>query len=55
MSSAMVSFNDSILSIAKRLGVQTEEKVVLLLTMALNNGVLNTGEVTKRGGRRTKI
>jgi len=32
-----------------------EEKVVLLHTTALNNGVQNTGEVTKRGGRRTKI
>jgi hypothetical protein len=35
--------------------IQTEEKVVLLHIMALNNGVLNTGEVTKRGGRRIKI
>ncbi len=35
--------------------IQIEEKVVLLHIMALNNGVLNTGEVTKRGGRRTKI
>ena len=34
--------------------IQTGEKAVLLHTMALNNGVLNTGEVTKRGGRRTK-
>ena len=35
--------------------IQIEEMVVLLHTMALNSGVLNTGEVTKRGERRTKI
>ena len=32
-----------------------EGQVALLHTAALNKGVLNTGEVTKRGGRRTKI
>ena len=34
---------------------KVEEKVVLLHTMALNSGVQNTGEVTKRGEKRTKI
>ena len=35
--------------------IQIKEKVALLHTVAQNKGVLNTGEVTKRGGRRTKI
>ena len=35
--------------------IKIEEKVVLLHIVALNNGVLNTGEVTKRGERRLKI
>jgi len=32
-----------------------EEQVALLHTVAQKKEVLNTGEVTKRGGRRTKI
>ena len=32
-----------------------EEQVALLHTVAQNKGVLNTGEVIKRGGKRTKI
>jgi hypothetical protein len=35
--------------------IQIEEMVAILHTVALNNGVLNTGEATKRGGRRIKI
>jgi hypothetical protein len=31
-----------------------EEQVALLHTVAQNKGVLNTGEVTKRGGRTVK-
>jgi hypothetical protein len=44
--------SEAIKIVEKRL---IEEQVALLHTVAQNNGVLNTGEVTKRGGRRTKI
>jgi hypothetical protein len=35
--------------------IQTEEKVAILHTGVQNKGVLNSGEMTKTGGKKTKI
>jgi len=35
--------------------IQIEEKVVALHTMVQKKGLSNTGEVTKTGGKKTKI